>query len=168
MFPLTDVCRISRHGVVIPSLPKELIRNLAQQFSSKPITKDTLPSLEKATDEFFRTISYPPTFSELTFRSDLSMFARHAGRKAIEEGDVQMLLQRSLRYIYIILMIDNVWLKGVVGLRCLFLALRRDIYRGSYLDGLGWSSLLNEREGPEKCERLRMGEMFNIVNCLVL
>ena len=50
--------RISRHGVVIPSLPKELIRNLAQQFSSKPITKDVLPSLEKATDEFFRNISY--------------------------------------------------------------------------------------------------------------
>ena len=41
-----DSSRISRHGIAIPSLPKELIRNLAQQFSSKPITKDILPSLE--------------------------------------------------------------------------------------------------------------------------
>jgi hypothetical protein len=48
--------RLSRHGIVIPSLPRDLIRNLAQQFASKPISKDVLPVIEKATDEFFRNI----------------------------------------------------------------------------------------------------------------
>lgn len=48
--------RFSRHGVVVPSLPTDLIRNLAQQFASKPISKDVLPVLQRATDEFFRNV----------------------------------------------------------------------------------------------------------------
>jgi histone H3/H4 len=87
---------------VIPSLPKDLIRNLAQQFSSKPLSKEVLPTLERATDEFFKNIRSPSPhpLSEpklmLVFSSDLGTFASHAGRKVIEEGDVQMLLQRYI------------------------------------------------------------------------
>jgi hypothetical protein len=54
--------RISRHGVVIPPFPKDLLRDLAQQFSSKPLSKDALPLLEKAADEFFRNIRLFPLF----------------------------------------------------------------------------------------------------------
>ena len=65
------------------------------------------------------------------------------------------------------LMIDNVWLRGVVGLRCLFLVLRKDIYQASSLDELGWLNLLNEREGLEEYGRPRKGKMRSIINCLV-
>jgi histone H3/H4 len=64
-------------------LPTDLIRNLANQFSSKPISKETIPYLQRATNEFFKNIS-----------SDLAAYADHAGRKAIDEHDIQMLLQR--------------------------------------------------------------------------
>ena len=51
-------CRLSRHGIPIPSLPRDLIRNLAQQFSTKTLSKDALPQIERATDEFFRNIRF--------------------------------------------------------------------------------------------------------------
>jgi histone H3/H4 len=82
-FAAADVCRLSRHGIVVPQLPRDLIRNLAQQFSSKPLSKDTFDAVERATDLFFQNVS-----------ADLATFARHAGRKVIEETDVQVLLQR--------------------------------------------------------------------------
>jgi hypothetical protein len=50
--------RLSRHGIPIPSLPRDLIRNLAQQFSTKTLSKDALPQIERATDEFFRNIRF--------------------------------------------------------------------------------------------------------------
>ena len=52
--------RLSAHGVPVPSLPRDLIRNLASQFSSKPLTKDVLPALELATYEFFKNIASDP------------------------------------------------------------------------------------------------------------
>lgn len=87
---------MSAHGIPVPSLPRDLIRNLASQFSSKQLTKDVLPALDIATHEFFKNIASPhPPTRRLTFSMDLATFAKHAGRKAIEEGDVQMLLQRQ-------------------------------------------------------------------------
>jgi len=85
-----------------PTLPRELIRNLAQQFTSRQITKDAIPYLEKATDEFFKYLRFTPKLISLSHHilrtdvcsSDLAAFARHAGKKLIDEGDVQMLLQR--------------------------------------------------------------------------
>jgi hypothetical protein len=50
--------RLSRHGIPLPSLPRDLIRNLAQQFSTKTLSKDALPQIERATDEFFRNIRF--------------------------------------------------------------------------------------------------------------
>jgi len=45
--------------------------------------------------KIYRPPPFPPPLEfSLTYRSDLATFAAHAGRKAIEEGDVQMLLQR--------------------------------------------------------------------------
>ena len=54
---MADIFRLSRHGIVVPALPSELIRNLAQQFSAKTLSKDALPAIEKASDLFFQNIS---------------------------------------------------------------------------------------------------------------
>src|SRR5271170_6414972 len=59
--------RLSAHGIPVPSLPQDLIRNLASQFSSKPLTKDVLPSLELATHEFFKNTASPPPETPPTF-----------------------------------------------------------------------------------------------------
>jgi hypothetical protein len=81
----------------------------------------------------------------LTYRADLATFARHAGRKAIEEGDVQMLLQRYIHCkIGLVLMVGNELLR-VLEPRCLFLVLPNGIYLGNYWDELGWRNLSNER-----------------------
>jgi len=76
--------RLSQHGIVIPSLPRDLLRDLSQQFTSKPLSKECYPLLDLATQSFFRNLS-----------SDLATFAQHAGRRSIEETDVQMLMQRQ-------------------------------------------------------------------------
>src|SRR5271163_4072287 len=37
--------RLSQHGIVIPSLPRDLLRDLSQQFTSKPLSKECYPLL---------------------------------------------------------------------------------------------------------------------------
>ncbi|KAK9333006.1 centromere kinetochore component CENP-T-domain-containing protein [Lipomyces starkeyi] len=67
-----------------PALPKKLIKDLAKNFSSIPISADALHAVTHATDLFFKQAS-----------SDLATYARHANRKTIDESDVLVLLKRQ-------------------------------------------------------------------------
>ncbi|KAK9317565.1 centromere kinetochore component CENP-T-domain-containing protein [Lipomyces starkeyi] len=67
-----------------PALPKKLIKDLAKNFSSIPLSADALHAVTHATDLFFKQAS-----------SDLATYARHANRKTIDESDVLVLLKRQ-------------------------------------------------------------------------
>ncbi|KAK9377323.1 centromere kinetochore component CENP-T-domain-containing protein [Lipomyces chichibuensis] len=67
-----------------PALPKKLIKDLAKNFSSIPLSADACHALADATDLFFKQAS-----------SDLATYARHANRKTIDESDVLLLLKRQ-------------------------------------------------------------------------
>ncbi|KAJ2964123.1 hypothetical protein NQZ79_g957 [Umbelopsis isabellina] len=75
--------KISEAGVVIPSLPKVLIRDLFQSFSKSKVSREALDCVIEASHQFFAQAT-----------EDLSVYANHAGRTMIQENDVQCLMQR--------------------------------------------------------------------------
>ncbi|KAG2181266.1 hypothetical protein INT43_008849 [Umbelopsis isabellina] len=76
--------KISEAGVVIPSLPKVLIRDLFQSFSKSKVSREALDSVIEASHQFFAQAT-----------EDLSVYANHAGRTMIQENDVQCLMRRQ-------------------------------------------------------------------------
>ena len=81
--------KLSRHGIPVPFLPSGVVKRLATRFTrtntgaKSKISKDTLTALEQASEWFFEQAS-----------QDLTTYARHAGRKTIDEGDVMTLMKR--------------------------------------------------------------------------
>jgi histone H3/H4 len=81
--------KVSRYGHEYPSLPPAVVKRLAQTFaqtsgiSKSKVNQDTLTALCQATDWFFEQLG-----------DDLQAYARHAGRKTIDESDVITLLRR--------------------------------------------------------------------------
>lgn len=76
--------KISRHGIEYPSLPPGVVKRVAQRFAGKSkISPDTLAALVQASDWFFEQLG-----------DDLSAYAKHAGRKTIEESDMLTLMRR--------------------------------------------------------------------------
>ena len=80
--------KISRHGIEYPSVPPAVVKRLANTFSkqyggSGKLSKDTLASIQQASDWFMEQVS-----------EDLGEYAEHAGRKTIEESDVVVLMKR--------------------------------------------------------------------------
>ncbi|KAI0475814.1 hypothetical protein GGR56DRAFT_674338 [Xylariaceae sp. FL0804] len=86
--------KISRHGVEYPSLPRGVVKRLATTFAKTAgagggragakIAPDTLDAVMQATDWFFEQLG-----------DDLGAYARHAGRKTIDESDVVTLMRRQ-------------------------------------------------------------------------
>ncbi|KAL7620961.1 hypothetical protein AAE478_008272 [Parahypoxylon ruwenzoriense] len=82
--------KISRHGIEYPSLPQGVVKRLATTLAKTAgvgkakISSDTLDALMQATDWFFEQLG-----------DDLSAYARHAGRKTIDESDMIMLMRRQ-------------------------------------------------------------------------
>ncbi|CAJ2504513.1 Uu.00g119070.m01.CDS01 [Anthostomella pinea] len=81
--------KISRHGIEYPSLPTNVVKRLATTFAKTAgtkakITPDTLTSIMQATDWFFEQLG-----------DDLSAYAKHAGRKTIDESDMITLMRRQ-------------------------------------------------------------------------
>ncbi|KAI8627862.1 hypothetical protein F5Y19DRAFT_157308 [Xylariaceae sp. FL1651] len=82
--------RISRHGIEYPALPPNVVKRLATTLaktagSSKgKISPDTLEAIMQATDWFFEQLG-----------DDLSAYAKHAGRKTIDESDMLTLMRRQ-------------------------------------------------------------------------
>lgn len=76
--------KISQHGIEYPSLPPGVVKRVAQRFAGKSkISPDALAALVQASDWFFEQLG-----------DDLSAYAKHAGRKTIEESDMLTLMRR--------------------------------------------------------------------------
>ncbi|KKZ64545.1 hypothetical protein EMCG_01424 [[Emmonsia] crescens] len=81
--------KLSRYGIPVPRLPSGIVKKLATRFSrgggggESRISKDTLAAIEQATEWYFEQAS-----------DDLSTYAKHAGRKTIDETDVVTLMRR--------------------------------------------------------------------------
>jgi len=87
--------KLSQYGIEYPSLPPAVIKRLAQTFAqtsgvaNTKITPDTLDALSQATDWFFEQIG-----------DSLQAYAKHAGRKTIDESDVITLMRRYVSSIF--------------------------------------------------------------------
>lgn len=83
--------KVSRHGIQHSSLPAGVVKKLATTYartsgnSKAKISKDTLDAIMQASDWFFEQVS-----------DDLGAYAKHAGRKTIDESDVVTLMKRSV------------------------------------------------------------------------
>lgn len=81
--------KVSKHGIRYPSLPAHVVKKLAITFariggnSRAKISKDTLDAIMQASDWFFEQVS-----------DDLGAYAKHGGRKTIDESDIVTLMSR--------------------------------------------------------------------------
>ena len=85
------VVKVSKHGIRYPSLPAGVVKKLATTYARSSgnnkakISKDTLSAIMQASDWFFEQVS-----------DDLGVYAKHAGRKTIDESDVVTLMKRYI------------------------------------------------------------------------
>jgi histone H3/H4 len=83
--------KVSKHGIQYPSLPVGVVKKLATTYarmsgnSRAKISKVSLDVIIQASDWFFEQVS-----------DDLGAYAKHAGRKTIEESDVVTLMKRCV------------------------------------------------------------------------
>ncbi|CAK7203782.1 hypothetical protein SEUCBS139899_006529 [Sporothrix eucalyptigena] len=85
--------KLSAHGIAYPSLPVGVIKRIAQTFvssgssgtgkSKAKLSPETVAALSTASDWFFEQVGV-----------DLQRYAKHAGRKTIDESDVMLLMRR--------------------------------------------------------------------------
>ncbi|KAF2877102.1 centromere kinetochore component CENP-T-domain-containing protein [Massariosphaeria phaeospora] len=80
---------VSAHGLEYPSFPAAVVKRLATGFaksqgSNGKLSKDTVAVLAQTSDWFFEQVS-----------EDLAAYARHGGRKMIEESDVIAIMKRQ-------------------------------------------------------------------------
>lgn len=98
--------KLSKHGIQYPSLPAGVVKKLATTYartggnSKAKVSKDTLDAIMQATDWFFEQVS-----------DDLGAYAKHAGRKTIDESDVVTLMKR-----YVLPMTHRKYLSYVIEL----------------------------------------------------
>jgi len=76
---------ISALGVEYPPFPKRVIKKLAEQYAGTNISNETLKALQAATDKFFEQASV-----------DMGAYARHAGRKTIDDLDALLMFKRHV------------------------------------------------------------------------
>lgn len=83
--------QVSKYGIEYPSLPKGVVKRLATTFaktsgiSKAKISPDAMTAIMQATDWFFEQVG-----------DDLSAYAKHAGRKTIDESDMVTLMRRYI------------------------------------------------------------------------
>ncbi|KAH8661894.1 centromere kinetochore component CENP-T-domain-containing protein [Xylariales sp. PMI_506] len=82
--------KMSKYGIVYSSLPPGVVKRLASTFArtaglgKAKISPDTMDVIMRASDWFFEQLS-----------DDLSAYAKHAGRRTIDESDVITLMRRQ-------------------------------------------------------------------------
>ncbi|KAE8443433.1 hypothetical protein EG329_001830 [Mollisiaceae sp. DMI_Dod_QoI] len=81
--------KVSKHGTQYPPLPAGVVKKLATTFartagSKAKINKEALDAVMQASDWFFEQVS-----------DDLGAYAKHAGRKTIDESDIVTLMARQ-------------------------------------------------------------------------
>jgi histone H3/H4 len=80
--------KVSRHGIEYKSLPPATVKRLAQTFAKTSgvkgkISPDALTAIMQASEWFFEQLG-----------DDLGAFAKHAGRKTIDESDMLQVMRR--------------------------------------------------------------------------
>jgi histone H3/H4 len=94
--------KISKHGIQFPSLPAGVVKKLAATYartggsSRFKISKEILDAIIKASDWFLEQLS-----------DDLGAYAKHAGRKTINEYDIITLMKRCVIISQVVLIIPN-------------------------------------------------------------
>ncbi|KAH8553060.1 centromere kinetochore component CENP-T-domain-containing protein [Umbelopsis sp. PMI_123] len=78
------VQKVSEAGIVVPNLPKALVKDLFSSFARSKVSREALETVMEASHQFFAQAS-----------EDLSVYAGHAGRTMIQEDDVQCLMRRQ-------------------------------------------------------------------------
>lgn len=84
--------KVSKYGIEYPSLPqatmKRLATTLAQQGGAGKVklTPDTMSAISQASDWFFQQLG-----------DHLANYARHAGRRTIDESDMAMMFRRYVK-----------------------------------------------------------------------
>ncbi|KAL1896389.1 hypothetical protein Sste5346_004774 [Sporothrix stenoceras] len=82
--------KLSAHGIAYPSLPVGVVKRVAQTFAQSSgsgkakLSPETVAALSTASDWFFEQIGV-----------DLQRYAKHGGRKTIDESDVLLLMRRQ-------------------------------------------------------------------------
>ena len=85
--------RMSRRGIPYPSMPTSFLRRIAILhagsigFKKARLRKDTLEAIMQSSDWFLEQVG-----------DDLGTFAKHSGRKTIDETDVTILLKRYVQF----------------------------------------------------------------------
>jgi histone H3/H4 len=80
--------KVSRHGIEYKSLPPATVKRLAQIFAKTSgvngkISPDALTAIMQASEWFFEQLG-----------DDLGAFAKHAGRRTIDESDMLQVMRR--------------------------------------------------------------------------
>ena len=136
--------KVSKYGIQYPSLPAGVVKKLATTFartagnSKAKVNKDSLEAIMQASDWFFEQVS-----------DDLGAYARHAGRKTIDESDIVTLmaryvnsLQKDLAFPDLIYICKD---NARQMLQQHHFLLPRDICPGNFCKSYGWYRLLNFR-----------------------
>lgn len=81
--------KVSKYGIQYPSLPPAVVKRLAQTFAKTSGVKgrigaDTLAAIMQASEWFFEQLG-----------DDLQAYAKHAGRKTIDESDALQVMKRQ-------------------------------------------------------------------------
>ncbi|KAB5560177.1 centromere kinetochore component CENP-T-domain-containing protein [Coniochaeta sp. 2T2.1] len=81
--------KTSKHGIVYPQLPPAVVKRLAQTFAKTSgvkgkISPDAMAAIQQASEWFFESAG-----------DCLGEYAKHAGRKTIDESDVLLLMRRQ-------------------------------------------------------------------------
>lgn len=83
--------RVSKHGHAYPPFPAATVKRIAEEFArtsgipNPRIGKDTLAAFQQASDWFFEQVA-----------EDLGAYAAHAGRKTINESDMELVMKRQV------------------------------------------------------------------------
>ena len=81
--------KISRYGIPYPSLPARIVKRFAGPFAQMPrssrpmINKESLVAIMQASEYFFEQLG-----------DDIGTYAKHAGRKTVDNADVVALMRR--------------------------------------------------------------------------
>ncbi|KAF9152652.1 hypothetical protein BG015_004931 [Linnemannia schmuckeri] len=82
------VVRRSRSGIAVPSMPTSLQKQLVHTFSRSRMSREAMDVILEGSHLFFEQAS-----------NDLAAYANHAGRRTVDETDVELLMKR-LRIIH--------------------------------------------------------------------
>ncbi|KAF8944485.1 hypothetical protein BGZ47_004175 [Haplosporangium gracile] len=82
------VVRRSRSGIAVPSMPTSLQKQLVHTFSRTRMSREAVDVILEGSHLFFEQAS-----------NDLAAYANHAGRRTVDETDVELLMKR-LRIIH--------------------------------------------------------------------